>query len=41
MDPHDDDAWQGLRVVDPELAEQIAVLLMDELTEKHARSKAG
>jgi tetratricopeptide (TPR) repeat protein len=41
MDPHDDDAWQGLRVVDPELAEQIAVLLMDELTEKRARSKAG
>lgn len=41
MDPHDDDAWQGLRVVDPELAEQIAVLLMDELTEKQSRSKAG
>lgn len=41
MDPHDDEAWQGLRVVDPDLAEQIAVLLMDELSEKHARSKAG
>jgi tetratricopeptide (TPR) repeat protein len=41
MDPHDDDAWQGLRVVDPDCAEQIAVLLMDELAEKHVRSKAG
>ena len=41
MDPHDDDAWQGLRVLDPDLAEQIAVLLMDELHEARPRSKAG
>lgn len=41
MDPHDDDAWQGLRTVDPDCAEQVAVLLMDELAEKHVRSKAG
>jgi len=41
MDPHDDEAWQGLRVVDPELADQVAVLLMDELTDKQPRSKAG
>jgi tetratricopeptide (TPR) repeat protein len=41
MDPHDDDAWQGLRIVDPDCADQVAVLLMDELAEKHVRSKAG
>jgi tetratricopeptide (TPR) repeat protein len=41
MDPHDDDAWQGLRTVDPDCADQVAVLLMDELAEKHVRSKAG
>ncbi|MBV8081871.1 MAG: hypothetical protein JOY86_02705 [Candidatus Eremiobacteraeota bacterium] len=41
MDPRDDDAWQGLRVLDGELAEQIAVLLMDELGETHPRTKAG
>jgi len=41
MDPHDDDAWRGLRIVDPDCAEQLAVLLMDELTEERARSKAG
>lgn len=41
MDPHDDDAWQGLRTVDPDCAEQVAVLLMDELAEKNVRSKAG
>lgn len=41
MDPHDDDAWQGLRTVDPDCAEQVSVLLMDELAEKHVRSKAG
>jgi tetratricopeptide (TPR) repeat protein len=41
MDPHDDDAWRGLRGVDPDCAEQLAVLLMDELAEERARSKAG
>ena len=41
MDPHDDDAWRGLRNVDPDCAEQLSVLLMDELTEDHARSRAG
>lgn len=41
MDPHDEDAWQGLRVIDPDCAEQLAVLLMDELSEERVRSKAG
>jgi tetratricopeptide (TPR) repeat protein len=41
MDPHDDDAWHGLRSLDPELADQVGVLLMDELADRNARSKAG
>jgi tetratricopeptide (TPR) repeat protein len=41
MDPHDDEAWHGLRTIDPDCAEQVAVLLMDELAEKNVRSKAG
>jgi tetratricopeptide (TPR) repeat protein len=28
-DPHDEEAWNGLRALDPDLAEQVAVLLMD------------
>jgi tetratricopeptide (TPR) repeat protein len=41
MDPHDDDAWQGLRVLDHDLADQIAVLLMDDLHQARPHSKAG
>ncbi len=41
MDPHDDAAWQGLRKVDGELSEQLAVLLMDELADKQTRTKAS
>lgn len=41
MDPHDESAWQGLRTLDPDLADQVSVLLMDEVSDKQARSKAG
>jgi tetratricopeptide (TPR) repeat protein len=42
MDPHDEEAWRGLRSADPELSDQLTVLLMDELTtSERARSKAG
>ncbi|HZV80178.1 MAG TPA: hypothetical protein VFF60_11280 [Candidatus Binatus sp.] len=41
MDPHDDDAWQGLRVLDHDLADQVAVLLMDDLHQARPHSKAG
>ena len=40
MDPHDEEAWSGLSSTDPDLSEQLTVLLMDELGER-ARSKAG
>ena len=41
MDPHDEEAWRGLRTVDRALAEQLSVLLMDDLGSEQARSKAG
>ena len=41
MDPHDEEAWRGLRTVDAAFCEQLTVLLMDELSNERARSKAG
>ena len=41
MDPNDEEAWNGLRSTDPDLSEQMTVLLMDEHTNERGRSKAG
>ena len=40
-DPNDEEAWNGLRSTDPDLSEQMTVLLMDEHTSERNRSKAG